>query len=128
VGRAGLFAPVGLDLSWGVGEASSVGLFVSLIDIGALVDFRTTTTETGAGTDKTKINPEPQVGFAQVVSPGAYLTYGISGTPLVLGGGVAFAPGLRKTINETTAQESGVSTLRFGGFLAVDISIFPIVR
>ena len=123
-GRVGLFAPIGLDASWGVGKTCSVGLFFSALDLGALVDFRTGDSKSGS----TEVGPLPQVGFAQVVSPGAYLAFGLGDTPLVAGIGGSLAPGLRKAVNNTTADETDVTAFRFGAYLAVDVSLFPIVR
>jgi hypothetical protein len=90
--QAGMFAPIGLDFEWGVCDASSIGFFLLAIDLGALVNFRT---DTSAGS--TTVDSQPTVGVAQVVSPGLFLTYGIGGTPLVMGvGGYPFtSPGLK---------------------------------
>lgn len=120
---AGMFAPVGIDFSLPLAKNSTVGLFVSVIDVGNLVSARLKEDE-GKGADVTAIDSEPKVGFAQVYSPGAYLRFGLGETPLVLGWGVSYTPGLRTA--QTSAGEVRLDATRYVVFLAVDITILPI--
>ncbi|MEM7152807.1 MAG: hypothetical protein AAF799_08190 [Myxococcota bacterium] len=141
-GQFGLFAPMGLEMAWGLGRSSSVGLFVSVIDVGALADFRfgdanvddtpADDTTMGDGPDNqtdAEVDTQPQIGLRQVVSPGLYLMFGIPKTPFTLGFGGAFSPRLRSVTlnpndeNATTEQES-VFTL--SGVFAVDIPVVVI--
>lgn len=126
-GRVGLFAPVGLELSRGLRRRGSIGGFVSVIDLGALVDYRVAkepaATDTAAGADNS-----PNVTFAQVVSPGLFTVLAIPGVPVALGVGLAYTPKLRSVLVGGEKDDNPVDALRFGGFLAVDIPIFILVR
>jgi hypothetical protein len=125
--RGGLFAPIGIEVSRGFGDASSIGVFLSVIDLGALVDFRTASeTEThGTGMEAVQVEQQAVLGFDQVFAPGLHLVWGISDTPLVLGAGAALTPNLRRVtfVGDQTTDE--VTALRVGAFLAIDITIFP---
>jgi hypothetical protein len=124
--RMGLFAPVGLELSRGFRESGSVGGFISVIDVGALVDYRLGP----APGESTSAQPgnEPNLTFAQVVSPGLYWVLGIPRTPLTLGLGLAYTPKLRSIIVGGQKDDTTADALRFSGFLAIDIPVFIVSR
>lgn len=124
----GLFAPIGLDLAWALPGEGSIGVFVSVLDLGALVDFRFDgePVEAAEGDATGTAEASPQVGFGQVVSPGAYLNIGIWKTPLVLGFGAAYSPKLRKINGSLSVGEA--SAFQMSGYLAVDVSLFSITR
>ena len=126
--HVGLFAPVGLDLAWALPGEGSLGIFVSILDLGALVDFRFNGDEVknDKGAEAGDAEASPQVGFGQVVSPGLYLNLGIWKTPLVLGFGAAYSPNLRKIDGNLAVDEA--SALQLTGYLAVDVSLFSIIR
>jgi|GEM_PF-2979772 len=120
------FAPVGVTASWPLGKKGADNLFhlgamVSILDVGALTTYRFES-ELEGGTDP-EASQAPEVSFAQVFSPGAYVTLGLFGSPFVLGGGVSFTPELR-TITDGTA-EFKAPAVRVGAFVAVDVPIFP---
>lgn len=125
--QLGFFAPVGVDFTWGFG-VYSFGAFLSIIDVGALVNFRLDTAdiEDSDGNAAASVDPEPKVGFAQVVSPGAYITHGIYKTPLVVGVGVAMTPGLRKLEDLQEGSGFNATAMRASAFLSVDVSILPL--
>lgn len=128
--HTGMFAPVGVDMTWGIADKWSLGVMVSVIDLGNLVDYRLEEKDDVPTTDASEtvdVDTEPKVGFAQIVSPGAYLTLGIYDLPLVIGGGVSLAPGLR-TLESSNGEKSDGTVLQASAFLAVDVSIFPIVN
>ncbi len=85
------------------------------IDLGVLASWRVS---------NDALQPQPQVGWDQVFSPGAALVYGIPGAPLSVALSAGLAPKLR-----TLEGESGTSAernaFRVGVSLAVDIPIFP---
>ena len=125
--QAGVFAPIGLETSWGFGKSSSLGVLLTVIDLGAVVSFRTSsdTTTHGTGTDTVTVAQSPQIGLSQVFSPGLYLVYGIPCTPLTLGAGGSLSPELRSVTFTSTGAEEQVSVFRLSAFLAVDVTIFP---
>jgi hypothetical protein len=125
--QAGVFAPIGFESSWGFGKSSSLGVLLSVIDLGAVVSFRTSsdTTIHGAGTDTVTVAQSPQVGLSQVFSPGLYVVYGIPCTPLALGVGGSLSPELRSVTFTSTGAEEQTSAFRVSAFLAVDVTIFP---
>jgi hypothetical protein len=122
--QGGLFAPVGIDVSWGVSAMHSAGVFVSLIDLGALMSFRSSTETSGAGgmaSDAT-VESTPEVGFKQVLSPGLHFVWGID--RFALGAGVSLSPGLRQVTQDGEIVEADASSFRFGVFAAVDVTLF----
>ncbi|HLP92809.1 MAG TPA: hypothetical protein VK168_02190 [Saprospiraceae bacterium] len=127
-------APVGLSLSWGLGkrhpetkvdtlksgkikikvrEYGSLGLFVPIIDVGAVTAYRFK--------DDSAQNL-PELTWSNILSPGLYLTYHLPRKwPIALGVGGQLGPGLRKvTENGLEVDRSGY---RYGAFVAVDIPI-----
>lgn len=117
--QGGLFMPVGIDFNKGFCDSFSVGGFVSLVDIGALATFREKAEDSGAGTT---VESAPQVGLKQVFSPGAYLVLGWD--RFAFGVGASLSPELRK-ISMDGALVENASSLRFGVFAAIDVTIFP---
>jgi hypothetical protein len=123
---AGLYLPVGLEITFpgNLGrmlhrKVGTLGLFVQAVDLGALASWRLN------GDDK--VEQRPEVGLAQVFSPGAFAVVNISGAPLTLGYGLSWAPELRKLKEEdVTAGSAGrVTAWRHGMFIAFDIPLFP---
>jgi hypothetical protein len=130
VGVAGLFAPVGVHATLPLSSMFHGGVFVSVVDLGALTETRLTTTNDVAS--------KTNVGFAQVFSPGMFLTLGMFGSPFVLGAGAAVTPQLRsKNLLDAQGNQipdaqgnpstgSDVASVRVGGFLAFDLTILPL--
>jgi hypothetical protein len=131
-------APVGLDYSWGGKKKTtkngktifgpSNSLFISVIDIGAIVSFRITGADTGL----------PEFKWQNILAPGVYYFHGLKNSPISIGFGVQYGPQLRKIepIDETpppTILDTGDATTeaiitasawRIGLIIAVDIPIF----
>jgi hypothetical protein len=124
------FAPIGLHGSFPINDSWHVGVLISVLDVGALATYRGGKAPEGdlAGADP-KSTPDvkqtPQVGFAQVFSPGAYLLFGLGGSPFVAGAGLALSPELREVTQEG-GFKTDASVLRVGAFLGVDVPIFPL--
>ena len=120
------FAPVGVEATAPLGSKVYTGLMLSIIDIGALTTARFKQQVSDDETVKTETN----VTFTQVFSPGLYAAFGLFGSPFVAGGGVSYAPELRSlektdpATGQTTSEK--VSAFRYGAFLAVDVTIFPL--
>lgn len=117
--QGGLFMPVGIDFSRGLGEKHSLGAFLSIIDIGALATFREEDTDMAEGTT---VERTPQVGLKQVFSPGLYFVWGVD--RFAFGVGASLSPELRKISMDDTVVENA-SALRFGVFAAIDVTLFP---
>jgi hypothetical protein len=108
----GFTAPVGLELAFGnrskdlsemgpislkknqndyvakTMKGSSWSFFISLLDLGAIVNYRLTEN------DETELPQE--VTFKQVFSPGGYLNFGFRNSPIAIGAGFQYTPELRK--------------------------------
>ncbi|MCI0707173.1 MAG: hypothetical protein L0Y80_06810 [Ignavibacteriae bacterium] len=114
-GNLGFTAPIGIAYSWGLGtpEVSAVTVFVSFIDLGAVVNFR-------LGDNRTAL-PEG-VTFANLVAPGIYLIYGFEGVPLALGVNVAMSPKLRQ-ITDGDSQILDANAFRINLSFTVDIPL-----
>ncbi|HEX7241618.1 MAG TPA: hypothetical protein VF263_15170, partial [Longimicrobiaceae bacterium] len=109
----GLALPVGLELSAGV-PFGSVSLFASLLDLGTLSSRRT-----GGGT---QVDDGAEVGWSQVLAPGAFVTLGVRGMPLVVGYGVQRVEGLRESADGTRTLD----VHRHGVFVGIDVTVFRI--
>ncbi len=118
-GKNGFFsvaAPVGFSFNTGFGKGGSLGLFTSLIDVGALaaIRFEDETTK-----------DLPDLNLKNILAPGAYVVYGFGGDiPLALGLGGQLGPNLRAIEVDANMPAQFDSGWRWGLFLAVDIPIF----
>lgn len=120
------FAPVGIEGTVPVSNSFYLGLMGSVIDLGALTTARFKT-EASTGNNVTTTT---NVTFGQVFSPGGYVVIGLFKSPLVLGGGVSYAPSLRTleatdTTGNVIATEK-ISAVRAGVFLAADVTLLPL--
>ena len=115
-------APVGFGFNTGFGKGGSLGLFTSIIDVGAIAAFRF------GDNDAADL---PALSIKNILAPGAYLVYGFPcDLPLSLGFGAQLGPNLRE-IN-TTPDPSMPDVIepvfkngwKYGFFLAVDIPLF----
>ena len=106
-GAAGSSAPDCVLLVCGV------GVFMPLIDLGALLSYRLDGAE--------GVDSEPNANFRQVFAPGAYLSLALTRTMpvnLLLGG--QLMPSLR-TVTDTEGETDGRSAVRWGIGVGMDI-------
>ncbi len=121
--RGGLFAPVGVDFTGRIGRGWSLGLFIPLIDLGALLPYSynegaSTSTSGGASTVQNR-----EFDPLRFVAPGLYLRAGVARTPLVLGLGASYQPGAYSlTQGDTAGAREGAFTVQ--AFLAVDVTLW----
>lgn len=123
--RFGFIAPIGISYTpFSLNKGGSVSVFASILDVGALAQFR-------LSNDSTEIKEE--ISLSNIFSPGGYLVYGFGGNlPLSFGFGGQYGPGLYKIdIDEET--EVGIPGItnpgwRWNVFLAVDLPIINIYR
>ena len=98
----------------------SVGLFVPLIDVGALLTYRLDNSPT--------IDSEPNVSLRQVFAPGLYVSLGVGRSPLALLVGGQFMPSLREVAArgaDGAAGEGGTANaFRIGGAIVLDLVLF----
>jgi hypothetical protein len=118
----GLFTPVGLHVTTPIADHwLHVGAMLSVIDLGAL-----TSTRLGGSS---AIEKSPNVGFAQIFSPGLFATLGIAKAPVVIGGG-AVTPSLRaQDLLDTNNKVTGTTTvpsIRVEGFIAFDLPVLEL--
>lgn len=120
----GFAAPIGVAFSWkdkiktNNNLETSTSLFISIIDIGAVVNWRL------SGVDKGL----PEFHWKNVLAPGLFLISGLKGTPISVGAGIQYGPQLRKIelVENDPNAVIETSSLRFGVIIAVDIPIFNI--
>jgi hypothetical protein len=120
----GTFAPtlmLGIDVHRGLG-GSRVGVLVNVLDLGALATVRLSRPE--ASRKEAEAEQEPDVRFEQVFAPGLYPYIGWG--PFDLGVGAGFVPSLRPAHDTGSSDIEPLNILRFGGFIAVDVSILPL--
>ncbi|MBC7865314.1 MAG: hypothetical protein IAF38_20225, partial [Bacteroidia bacterium] len=112
----GITAPVGFAFSTGTCAKKCVGsfsLFLSLIDVGSIANFR-------INNDTTVLTRKITVG--DIFSPGATFIYGIPKMPLSISGGVMYKPALAYTYNQQNFLDVP-GMFRFNISLLVDIPI-----
>jgi len=130
----GGFVPVGLHATAPFCAAASggnwfhIGATLSLIDLGALSTVRFKNDVSGSRAVSQTTSSAPNVGVGQIFAPGFYLTLGLFKSPIVVGAGGSLGPSLR-TVNSTDAngieRTDKTSVFRFGGFLALDLTLMP---
>ena len=111
------WAPLGFDLSFGNNKGNgSIGLFLPILDVGALAAFRLGDSQSA---------DVPQLTWNNIIAPGAYLVFGFSkAAPLSLSVGGQLGPNLRK-VNTQGITLDDQRGYRIGATLAIDI---PVVR
>ena len=111
-------APIGLSFAWGTKRGYSHGIFVSIIDIGALTRMQLTN---NGDNDTTSASTLPKFDFQSIFAPGIYYHLGFRNTPLSLNIGGQYGPGLRAVMNngDTKIYES----VRIGACLVLDIPL-----
>lgn len=137
-GETAMFAPVGVHVSTpidggGGGRPWNVGLMVAVIDVGAITTSKWLTAESEPEVDDgtATVTDEPgDFNIAGVLSPGAYLTFGIAQSPFTLGLGASVNPFAQKQTTttfvggESTGESSRfIPAVRAGAFVAVDITM-----
>lgn len=106
-----------------------MGCYFSLVDLGQFVTVPLVgeTTSDSAGNPVTA-STGGQLDPVQLLAPGFYLRWGIDESPFVLFGGVGYGPKLRNfrsTMEAPEVPDERRDVLRFGGGLAVDVTILP---
>jgi hypothetical protein len=109
--------PVGVSANYGFGKGGCLGVFASIIDIGALAQFRLSSSDTTSLTERIR--------FSNILSPGVFLSYGFGGNlPLSLNFGGQFGPGLTSaSVNGNIIEQP---SWRLLASLTVDIPAFTI--
>ncbi|HEX5112955.1 MAG TPA: hypothetical protein VFV79_08915 [Saprospiraceae bacterium] len=127
----GVTAPIGIAFSKGfTHKGGSLSLFVSLLDLGAIVDYqlKAETITTPGGLDTTTIHKDYKVELGQIFSPGTYLVYGLPWRlPLSFGIGGQYGPGLGKIEDDNDVVINNPAW-RWNAFIAVDIPLFNLAN
>jgi len=119
----GVIAPVGFAFSKGTNcggkHPSSLSLFVSLLDVGAIVDYKLTMNTTTNTTTQ-----DYQIKLGQIFAPGGYFVWGLpAGVPLSVGAGGQYGPGIFKSSNGIQDITPG---WRWNIFIGVDLPFFTL--
>lgn len=123
----GATGAIGLDLTWPYGNGWAGGFFLSVLDVGQLLNIPIAPGKGKSEGDNKAKTAEVggELKIVQVLAPGLYAHTSFGDSPFTLGAGVSFAPLLR-TYSEEGKNKDAFSMLRASVFLAVDISILPI--
>jgi hypothetical protein len=113
----GVNAPVGIAISHRTGwkPIGAISLYISIIDIGALVSYRFTNS-------KDTLKPLPEINLQNIFAPGAQIVFGrIFNSPLSINAGVQFGPAIRKVSTTNVTVEEPI--WRFNMGITVDIPL-----
>jgi len=106
------YLPIGIDLNFGRKDSSSFSVFLQLVDLGAVLDYRLTA--------DTSVTNNPNIQFKQLLSPGLAILYRLKTSPVCLGIAGNYTPSLR------TVNQGGVvyqpNALRVNVFASVDVT------
>lgn len=117
--QTAISAPIGVDFGVGFKRGGSVSLNASILDIGAIVDYR-------LSSDSSEI--VSKISLGNIFSPGVSLVYGFPyNIPLALGAGYQYGPGLGG-INTNGEAVINDPTWQFKVFLAVDMPLLNIMN
>ncbi len=127
------FAPVGLDVNWGSRKlarnssyetrGSSNGLFLSVLDFGAVISYRFQMDDANADLST---NSLPIIKLEQLLSPGLFFTHGFRNSPIVWGIGGQLTPRLRDIVDPKDIRVDRANAFRFSTFVAIDLPLFTI--
>ncbi|HJT73092.1 MAG TPA: hypothetical protein VJ720_03715 [Chitinophaga sp.] len=116
-GSLAFYLPIGLDFNQGISNKMCVSLFLQVLDLGAVLNYRLN----ADGDEQTN----PEVSFKQILSPGGSVMMHFPHSPFVAGFGVNYTPDLRK-IEETNGVSYTTNALRYGFFVGVDVTMLHI--
>lgn len=115
---------VGADIHRGFYKDFRAGIQFSVLDLGALLSVRVDNPKVDpANATNENVDDGPVLRVEQVFSPGVYPYLGWG--PFDIGLGVSFVPALRTV--DTPTDTRALDVLRLGAFLAVDVSILPLL-
>lgn len=110
----GFTAPVGLSASRGLLKGNSIGVFIPIIDIGAVTRLRLD--------NNSATSALPEFKLKNFFSPGLFFHYGFRNTPLAINVGGQFGPEVKRIkVNE---EPTFFESVRFGAALVIDIPLF----
>jgi hypothetical protein len=121
------FTPIGVHATFPLSDDFHLGVFVSVLNLGAIVSTRLHK-DTTAGAGTSQILSAPNINIANVLSPGAFLTLGLFRSPFLIGVGAQVVPAGREVLNTDPTGAKTVSAataIQVLGFLSIDIPIFP---
>lgn len=148
-GEFAMFAPIGVETTWPVKhetrKAWHVGFLLAIVDLGAITTSKFLETEIAEAptddmgndvdADVTTSEEPSKFNIAALLSPGAYFTVGVAESPFSFGLGASVSPFALQEVNrsyvagEVDAQsQSYLTAIRFGAFLAVDITMIAFGR
>lgn len=99
--------------------AGRLAVFAQLVDVGNVASVRFAEQD---APNLTRVEVTPDVTWAQLFSPGAYVIWAPLKAPFVLGAGVDYVAALRQTLSGPR------SAWHVGGFLAVDVPVLEIAH
>lgn len=95
---------------------ASYSFFIQVFDFGSVLNYRLT----GSDEEDTDENSEPRFTFKQLFAPGVNAMFHFPNSPVVMGAGLNYNPGLRTITQGSNTYH--VNALRYGIFAAVDVT------
>lgn len=122
-------APIGFSFNRGLsGNGGSLGLFVSLLDLGAIVDYELGLDSVVDANNMTTVSStvDYKIELGQIISPGLFISYGFGyNIPLSLNVGVQYGPGIVR-IEDTGTNQLIEPNWRGVASITVDIPLLTL--
>jgi len=117
----GATLPIGVELALGTdwNPIGAIGLFIQVLDLGAVLNY-------SLSNDDDLVGANANFGFEQVLSPGGYLTFHFTNSPLTIGAGVSYSPSLREIGQPDEMSTIEANAIQWGIFAAVDLNVFSL--
>ncbi len=113
----GLSVPVGLSFSWATRKGDALGIFASLLDLGAITAFRLDNKDA-------RVELLPEVTFENLFAPGFSFIYHRRNSPFSIGYSRQFGPRVRKLQDSEGTALMGTRDFIFVG---IDVPIFNLI-
>jgi hypothetical protein len=110
---AGFTAPVGLNYTVGTASGYSYGIFLPVMDIGAVTRLRLS--------DAHGAKALPDLTFSNLFSPGVYFSFGFKNAPFSINIGGQYGPQLKQFVKD---QPQYLDSFRLGVGFVLDIPLF----
>jgi hypothetical protein len=107
------YLPIGIDFNLGHKDSSSTSFFLQVADLGAVLNYRITGSDTSTSTN-------PNITLKQLLAPGLGIIHHFRKSPLTFGLEASLTPSLRSIRQDGVTYDP--NAFRMGAFIGVDVT------